>query len=96
MKYILFLLTLIGLVSCNSNVEMTEKQTPFTIDSVEYHGVGHDNTLQVSPYYKLHLMESDAWIRSNFKYSKGDTIIVSVRRFNKRENPNPDWYNYTH
>ena len=93
MKYFLFLLTLIGFVSCDSKVKMTEKQTPFTIDSVEYHGVGHDNTLQVSPYYKLHLKEADAWVRSNFKYFKGDTIVVSVRKI---ENPTPEWYKYNH
>lgn len=70
-----------GLVSCDSNlnVKIVETPTQFTIDSVQYHGIGHDNTLQVSPYWKLHLREPDMWIRSNSKYENGDTITVRVR-----------------
>ena len=94
MKQLLFLLILIGFTSCDSNVKITETPTQFTIDSVQYHGVGSDHTLQVSPYWKLHLVEPDMWIRSNFKYEKGDTITVRVRTAIK--NPTPDWYNYTH
>jgi len=72
---------LVGVTSCNSNlnVKIIETPTKFTIDSVQYHGVGHDNTLQVNPYWKLHLREPDMWIRSNSKYEKGDTITVRVR-----------------
>jgi hypothetical protein len=94
MKRLLFLLTLIGFTSCDSNVKIIETPTQFTIDSVQYHGVGSDNTLQVSPYWKLHLTEPDIWIRSNSKYEKGDKITVRVRVAIK--NPTPDWYNYTH
>ena len=79
MKQLLFLLTLIGFTSCDSNVKIIETPTQFTIDSVQYHGVGSDNTLQVSPYWKLHLTEPDIWIRSNSKYEKGDTITIRVR-----------------
>ena len=81
MKYLVYLLILVGIVSCNSNlnVKIVETPTQFTIDSVQYHGIGHDNTLQVNPYWKLHLREPDMWIRSNSKYKKGDTIVVHVR-----------------
>jgi hypothetical protein len=79
MKQLLLLLTLIGFTSCDSNVKITETPTQFTIDSVQYHGVGSDNTLQVSPYWKIHLVEPDIWIHSNSKYQKGDKITVRVR-----------------
>ena len=79
MKQLLFLLTLIGFTSCDSNVKIIEVPTQFTIDSVQYHGIGSDNTLQVSPYWKLHLREPDMWIRSNSNYENGDTITVRVR-----------------
>jgi hypothetical protein len=83
MKKLLLILMFIvtGIVSCDSNlnVKIIEVPTQFTIDSVQYHGVGSDNTLQVSPYWKLHLTEPDMWIRSNSKYEKGDTITIRVR-----------------
>jgi hypothetical protein len=79
MKQLLFLLTLIGFTSCNSKYTITETPTDCVIDSVQYHGVGSDNTLQVSPYWKLHLTEPDIWIRSNSKHEKGDTITIRVR-----------------
>lgn len=81
MKYFIYFLMLVGITSCNSNlnVKIIEVPTQFTIDSVQYHGIGHDNTLQVSPYWKLHLREPDMWIRSNSNYKKGDTIVVRVR-----------------
>ena len=81
MKYFIYFLILVGITSCNSNlnVKIIEVPAQFTIDSVQYHGVGSDNTLQVSPYWKLHLTEPDMWIRSNSKYEKGDTITIRVR-----------------
>jgi hypothetical protein len=79
MKQLLFLLTLIGFTSCNSKYTITETPTDCVIDSVQYHGIASDNTLQVSPYWKLHLTEPDMWIRSNSKYEKGDTITIRVR-----------------
>jgi hypothetical protein len=83
MKQLLFLLTLIGFTSCNSKYTITETPTDCVIDSVQYHGVGSDNTLQVSPYWKLHLVEPDIWIRSNSKYKKGDTITIRFRTATK-------------
>jgi hypothetical protein len=79
MKQLLFLLTLIGFTSCNSKYTITETPRDCVIDSVQYHGVGSDNTLQISPYWKLHLTEPNIWIRSNSKYKKGDTITIRVR-----------------
>ena len=92
MKQLLYLITAIGLISCNSDLKVSEKQTKFTIDSVEYHGISQDNTLQFDPYWKLHLKECDMWTRSHFKYHKGDTIVVTVKSFNNSTN----WYNYNH
>jgi hypothetical protein len=79
MKYFIYFLMLVGITSCDSKYTITEKPTDYVIDSVQYHGVGSDNTLQVSPYWKLHLKEPDMWIRSNSKYENGDTITVRVR-----------------
>jgi hypothetical protein len=93
MKKLLFITLLVGLTSCNNNYVITETPTSYCIDSVQYHGVGHDNIMQISPYWKLHLDEPNVWIRSNVKYSKGDSIVVNVR---KVKNYSPDWYNYTH
>lgn len=80
MKKLLFIILLLGLTSCNNNYIITETPTSYYIDSVQYHGIGHDNTLQVSPYWKLHLKEPDMWIRSNVNYSKGDSVVVNVRK----------------
>ena len=62
MKYFIYFLMLIGITSCDSKYTITEKPTDCVIDSVQYHGVGSDNTLQVSPYWKLHLKEPDMWM----------------------------------
>jgi len=83
MKQLLFLLTLIGFTSCDSKYTITEIPRDCVIDSVQYHGVGSDHTLQVSPYWKLHLTEPDIWIRSNSKYKKGDTITIRFRTATK-------------
>jgi hypothetical protein len=53
------------------------------IDSVEYHGVGHDNTLQTTPYWKLYLREPKMKITSYRCYDKGDTIEVIERKIKK-------------
>ena len=80
MKYFIYFLMLVGITSCTNDYVITETPTSYYIDSVQYHGVGHDNTLQVSPYWKLHLQEPNVWIRSNVKYSKGDSVVVNVRK----------------
>ena len=85
---------LIGITSCDSKYTINETPTQFTIDSIQYHGVGSDNTLQVSPYWKLHLKEPDIWIRSNSKYENGDKITVRV--LTALKNTNPEWYKYNH
>jgi hypothetical protein len=85
---------LVGITSCDSKYTITETPKDCVIDSVHYHGVGSDNTLQFSPYWKLHLKEPDMWIRSNSKYEKGDTITIRVSTVIK--NTNPEWYKYNH
>ena len=80
MKYLIYFLMLVGFASCTNEYTITETPTSYYIDSVQYHGVGYDNTLQVSPYWKLHLQEPNVWIHSNEKYSKDDSIVVNVRK----------------
>jgi hypothetical protein len=50
------------------------------IDSVEYHPIGYDNTLQTTPYWKLHLNNREYKIVSHRHYQKGDTIEVIERK----------------
>jgi hypothetical protein len=50
------------------------------IDSVEYHPIGYDNTLQTTPYWKLHLNNGEYKIVSHRHYQKGDTIEVIERK----------------
>ena len=95
MKY-LFVILLIGFLIAIIAVPKSEIKTTqkiCTIDSVEFHGMGHDNTLQIDPYYKIHLKEYNMWTRTHFKYKVGDSIVISVRAI---KNPNPEWYKYTH
>lgn len=67
---------LVWLTSCvNSNETV---QVPCVVDSVQHIGIGHDNTLQVSPYWKIHLKENNIWMKSNVKHTKGDTIIIDI------------------
>jgi len=82
MKHLFFILSLTIFVACNDRVNITETKTYYTIDSVQYHGIGQDNTLQTSPYWKLHLKKSNTWIFSKLNYEKNDTIVVIVRKVN--------------
>jgi hypothetical protein len=79
MKNILLILVLTTfLTSCDNNYTVVEKEVTYVVDSVDYHQIGEDNTLQTTPYWKLYLKEPDMWIRSNSKYENGDTITVRV------------------
>ena len=95
MKY-LFAILLIGFlvaVIVTPRKETTTHQQTVTIDSVEFHPSGHDNTLQFDPYWKIHLKEPNMWTRTHFKHVVGDSIVVSVMAI---KNPNPEWYKYHH
>jgi hypothetical protein len=73
------------MTSCMNNQKVIDIPTQYLIDSISYHPPSLDNTLQVSPYWKIHLNGTDVWIKSNigYKYKKGDTITVIVRQMVK-------------
>lgn len=96
MKYLFAILLLGFLVAIIAvpKAEIKTAQKTCTIDTVEYHPSGFDNTLQFEPYYKIHLKEYKMWTRSHFPYRVGDSIVISVRAI---KNPtHVDWYNYIH
>ena len=74
------LIMLLGLVSCNNSNNTEVTHSPCVIDSVQYHGIGHDNTLQFTPYYYIHIKELNRWSKSPISHEKGDTIIVSTHK----------------
>lgn len=81
MKY-LFAILLVGFlvaIIVTPRIETTTHQQTVTIDSVEFHPSGHDNTLQFDPYWKIHLKEPNMWTRTCFKHVVGDTMVVSVK-----------------
>ena len=81
MKY-LFAILLIGFlvaIIVTPKLETETHQETVTIDSVEFHPMGHDNTLQFEPYWKIHLKEPHMWTRTHFKHVAGDTMVVSVK-----------------
>ena len=85
MKY-LFSILFIGfmvVIIVTPKTEFKTSQKTITIDSVEYHGMGHDNTLQIDPYWKIHLKEPNMWSRTHFKYIKGDSIDIYVKQLKK-------------
>ena len=78
-KSLLFISCVVGLLSCN--VKSYEDKVVFnTIDSVEYHGIGQDNTLQTSPYWMCHLKESGRWVRTYTESSVGDSLRMVIRK----------------
>ena len=96
MKYLLAILLLGLLVAIIAvpKAEMKTTQKTCTIDTVEYHPSGYDNTLQFEPYFKIHLKEYNMWTRTHFKYNVGDSIVISVRAI---KNPTQvKWYKYNH
>jgi hypothetical protein len=76
MKHLLYILLLTGLVSCVQPHEKVE--VTCTIDSVQYIGIGQDNALQVTPYWNIHLKESDVWMRTNVRHIEGDIITTTI------------------
>ena len=48
-KSLLFISCVVGLLSCNVK-SYEDNVLKYSVDSVEYHGIGQDNTLQTTPY----------------------------------------------
>jgi len=70
---------LIGLVLLNSvtyKYDITIKHVKYQVDSVVYHPIGGDNTLQVSPYWKAHLKGVNLFITTYQHVTVGDSIQV--------------------
>ena len=52
----------------------------YRIDSVEYHPIGSDNTLQTTPYWKVHAEGTDFNITRYRNFEVGDSIELIERR----------------
>lgn len=74
------------LVSCNQNVTVIDKEVRHVVDSVEYHGIGHDNTLQSTPYWRVHFKDVEYTVTSHRSCEVGDTIVVIERTLKRIEN----------
>ena len=68
-------LLVLTLMSCNQSVKV-RKQVRCVVDSVEYHGVGYDNTMQLDPYWKLYVNEYNVVVKSHKPHEVGDTIEI--------------------
>lgn len=85
-KILVILLTSIVLFSCeNKNLYIVEEHVDLIIDSVEYHAIGTDNTLQTTPYWKVHFKGEEIPIRVYRKPTVGDTISVVKKIVKKIE-----------
>jgi hypothetical protein len=68
---------------CNSEGKHVDTKIKCVVDSVEYHPIGFDNTLQTEPYWKLHLKDYNFKVRSYRQREKGDTIEIIERKYRK-------------
>ena len=77
----LFLKTFVASVESAAKTQVIENSKSFAIDSVDYHGPGKDNTLQVSPYWKCHLKGTNIWVHVNENREVGDSLAMIVKTF---------------
>ena len=81
MKKSIKILFVIGLMSsCTMKPDVLETKMKCVIDSVEYHGIGQDNTLQTTPYWRIHLKENDLWAKVIKPQNVGDTVEFTIRK----------------
>lgn len=84
MKHFIYGLIITLLFSfCNSEGKHVDTKIKCVVDSVEYHPIGFDNTLQLDPYWKLRLVGYDFKVRTSKPYKKGDTIEIIERKYKK-------------
>ena len=69
------------LYNCKKNYISYDEKVMYQIDSVEYHSIGSDNTLQVTPYWKVRLKGSSIFITTYDNKEKGDSISMIKRTF---------------
>jgi hypothetical protein len=62
--------------------DVLETKMKFVLDSVEYHGIGQDNTLQTTPYWRVHLKEKNLWTKVITRQEVGDTVEFTIRKSN--------------
>ncbi len=79
-KNIKILFGLCLLSACNIKPDYVETKMEFVVDSVEYHGIGQDNSLQTTPYWKVHLKESEIWLRMSNPTQVGDSVTLLLRK----------------
>lgn len=86
-KTIFFLLSSILLMSCfeDKKYVITDNTIHCVIDSVSYHPMNSDNTLQVTPYWRVHLKELNTWMTSYSQLNMGDTVPVIIRQFKRTD-----------
>jgi hypothetical protein len=85
MKNILFILVLTTfLTSCDDNYVVVEKEVTYVVDSIDYHQIGEDNTLQTTPYWKIYLKGEKVGVTSYRKYEIGDTIKTITKKIIKK------------
>jgi len=80
-------LVLIGLLtllfylgSTFKSTNIYTKHVKYEVDSVEYHPIGGDNTLQTTPYWRCHLKGTTINVTSYRLMSKGDSMEVIEKR----------------
>ena len=79
-KNIKILFGLCLLSACNIKPDYVESKMVYTVDSVEYHGIGQDNSLQTTPYWRVHLKESEIWLRMSNPTQVGDSVTLLLRK----------------
>ena len=85
MKNILLILVLTTfLISCDNNYVIVEKKVTYVVDSIDYHQISEDNTLQTTPYWKLYLKGEEVGVTSFRRYEIGDTIKTITKKIIKK------------
>ena len=83
MKKSINLLLVLGLISsCTMKPDVLETKMKFVLDSVEYHGIGQDHSLQTTPYWRVHLKEKNLWTKIITRQEVGDTVEFTIRKSN--------------
>ena len=83
MKKSINILLVLGLMSsCNMKPDVLETKMKFVLDSVEYHGIGQDHSLQTTPYWRVHLKENNLWTKIITHQEVGDTVEFTIRKSN--------------
>ena len=81
MKKSINLLFVLGLISsCTMKPDVLETKMKLVVDSVEYHGIGQDHSLQTTPYWRIHLKEKNLWTKVIKPQEVGDTVEFTIRK----------------